>query len=314
MKISKLFYFITLLVLLMSCSSQQKLTKTPMNNYTQFRALQQKFTSTDGEIAYIDKGQGEVILLLHGVPTSSWVYREMIDGLVTKGYRVIAPDMLGYGNSANPDGYDIYAHAAHAKRLLALMESLNIKEWHHVTHDVGGLWTWELLKADKTKVKSLTLLNTIVYEEGFNPPVNMTEGFKAKTAMWAYRQWLLRPLLMNGLFKSGLKKENKLDKNEKEGYKQPLREDKTKGMYYFFTQTGKPFPDNSSLFESLNIPTCLIWGEHDKMLQIQPQQERIRKKFGIRQDNFHIIDAKHFIQEEEPALVNKYILQFLNNQ
>lgn len=100
----------------------------------------------------------------------------MIDGLISDGYRVIAPDMLGFGSSANPDGYDIYSAKQHGKRILELMNYLKINTWTHVTHDAGGLWTWELLKQDKKRVAKLILLNTIVYEEGFHPPIKMKKA------------------------------------------------------------------------------------------------------------------------------------------
>ena len=63
--------------------------------YQDFRDQQQTFVSPEGTIKYIYRGDGEVILLLHGVPTSGWLYRHMIDELA-KTHRVIAPDMLGF--------------------------------------------------------------------------------------------------------------------------------------------------------------------------------------------------------------------------
>ena len=54
--------------------------------------------------------------------------------------------MLGFGTGASPDGYDIYAPAQHSKRILALMDSLNISKWAHVMHVAGGVWAWELAK------------------------------------------------------------------------------------------------------------------------------------------------------------------------
>ena len=98
-----------------------------MLDYKKFRQSQQSFSSSDGNIKYIDKGSGIPILLLHGVPTSSWLYRKMIDGLVQAGFRVVAPDMLGFGNSANPTGYEIYSQKQHAKRILELMDFLVLR-------------------------------------------------------------------------------------------------------------------------------------------------------------------------------------------
>jgi len=122
--------------------------------YTDFRKSQEAFVSEDGDMKYIDRGKGEVVVLLHGVPTSGWLYRKMIDSLVDKGYRVIVPDMLGFGSSDSPKGYDLYTPEAHSKRLLALMDSLEIKNWNHVFHDAGGLWTWELFKLHLIEYKN----------------------------------------------------------------------------------------------------------------------------------------------------------------
>ena len=95
--------------------------------YSQFRAIQKSFASKDGTLKYIDQGEGEVILLLHGIPTSGWLYRKIINLISEKGYRVIVPDMLGFGNSDSPNGYDIYSEENHAQRILDLMDSLQIK-------------------------------------------------------------------------------------------------------------------------------------------------------------------------------------------
>ncbi len=110
----------------------------------------------------------------------------MIDEL-EKTHRVIVPDMLGFGSSDSPKGYDIYSEARHAERLLALMNHLEIKNWTHVMHDAGGLWTWELLKNDPNRINKLIVLNTIIYEDGFKPPIRFKKGFIARTAMWSYR-------------------------------------------------------------------------------------------------------------------------------
>jgi pimeloyl-ACP methyl ester carboxylesterase len=104
-----------------NCSSNKNMVNSSTLTYSKFKATQKSFLSSDGTLKYIDKGEGKVILLLHGIPTSSWLYRKMIDGLVEEGYRVIAPDMLGFGNSDNPDGYELYNAKQHGKRILLLL-------------------------------------------------------------------------------------------------------------------------------------------------------------------------------------------------
>ena len=188
-------FCLTLLVLLSfvisGCSTVEHLNEKEKQTYAEFRVSQESFLSSDGKISYVDVGESDkVILLLHGVPSSSWLYRKMFDDLVDDGYRVIAPDMLGFGNSDSPDGYDVYAPEQHAKRILELMESLDIDTWTHVMHDAGGVWTWALVDQKRPKTKSqnigdwlklsfyLTLIN-VTATEGVNlhvvPPPTMTK-------------------------------------------------------------------------------------------------------------------------------------------
>ena len=292
-----------------SCSS----SVSESQDYHAFRKLQKSHTVKDGHISYLDKGKGEAILLLHGVPSSGWLYRKMVDGLVEKGYRVIVPDMLGYGSSANPKGYEIYSPEQQAKRLVSLMDSLGIKKWNHVFHDVGGTWTWELLRDNQHRVNKLVMLNSIALADGFHPPVRMEEGVVAKTAMWGYRNGVTTDLLLDRLFEEGLKDPSKLTEADRAGYKIPLLEGKTKGMYYFFTQTCNNSPDYSDVIGKVRNPTAVIWGAHDTMLQWTPQSEAMLNKLSVSKSDVHIIDAKHFIQEEQPDLINNYIVQFLQN-
>lgn len=301
-----IFLFLCVLAFCCSCSSIKKNDK---NAYNSYQASQKSFLSKDGTLKYIDAGEGEkVILLLHGVPTSGWLYRKITPLLTKKGYRVIVPDMLGFGNSDNPKGYDLYKEEKHAERILALMDSLHINHWHHVMHDVGGLWTWELLKQAPKRITKISVLNTLVYPEGFHPPVKMKKGGFAKFSMWLYKNGVTTTPMLKMLFKKGVKDPKKITKSAFYGYKKPMLEGKTEGMYYFFTQTKKPLTDYTSVFKNLNIPVQFIWGQHDEMLQIQPQQNKILNDFTIQQSQIHLLDAKHFIQEEQPEQIVNFIL------
>lgn len=297
------------ILLLFSCKPYTSTAmKTGEITYSQFRAKQLDFSSSFGNIKYVDQGEGAVILLLHGVPTSGWLYRNMIDEL-SRFNRVIVPDMLGFGHSDSPEGYEIYNEENHATRLLELMNHLGVPSWTHVTHDAGGLWTWELMRKDPNRIEKLVVLNTIIYEAGFDPPIRMKKGFIARTAMWSYRNGITTNMMLRGLFKTGLK-ENNLNKTDLEGYKTPLLEGKTKAMYYFFTQTCQDLPLYEEVLQQSNIPVAVIWGQHDEFLLWEPQKNAVIKDMKISEENIHIIDAKHFIQEEQPAALVQFIQEF----
>lgn len=139
------------------------------------------------------------------------------------------------------------------------MDALKINSWVHIMHDAGGLWTWELLKKQPNRISKLVVLNTIIYEAGFDPPIRFKKGFIARTAMWSYRNGITTNMMLNGLFKTGLNN-NTLNKTDVEGYKKPLREGKTRGMYYFFTQTCEDLPDYRKMIQKIDVPTLVIWG------------------------------------------------------
>jgi haloalkane dehalogenase len=220
--------------------------------------------------------------------------------------------MLGFGSSDSPKGYEIYSEEKHATRLLGLMDALKVKNWAHVMHDAGGLWTWELFKKQPNRISKLVILNTIIYKEGFNPPIRFKPGIIAKTAMWSYRNGISTNTMLNGLFKSGLTKNN-LNKIDVEGYKKPLREAKTRAMYYFFSSTCNTLTDYSKVVSAIDIPVAVIWGENDSFLKWKPQSDNVIRDLKISAESIHLLDAKHFIQEEQSKEINNLIIAFLKN-
>ncbi len=279
-------------------------------NYSEFILTKKTFASSKGTIKYIDKGHGTVLLLLHGVPTSSWLYRKMVDEL-SQNHRVIVPDMLGFGSSDSPKGYEIYEPKEHAKRILELMDFLKIDIWSHVFHDAGGLWTWELLKLSSKRIENLIILNSVIYEEGFKPPIRFKKGFLAKFVMKLYSYSLTNGILLNGLFNQSLVKNN-LSKDDLMGYKTPLLEGKTEAMYHFFSNTCNDLPNYQEVIKSLSMPKLLIWGKHDKFLVIDEMMEKVKLDMSLEDSNINIIEAKHYIQEEKPVKINELILGFLS--
>ncbi|MEM9022247.1 MAG: alpha/beta fold hydrolase [Bacteroidota bacterium] len=136
----------------------------------EYRAHLKTVAVDGGNMAYLDLGKGQPILLVHGVPTSSWLYRHVASRLTQQGFRVIAPDLLGYGNSDKPKDVDQYDTEKQAQRLIALMDTLGIARWTHVCHDVGGLWTWQLLHAQPERVEKLVILTPSPTKKGSSHP------------------------------------------------------------------------------------------------------------------------------------------------
>ncbi len=90
----------------------------------------------DLEVAYYDDGDGDPVVFCHGIPTSSFLWREIAPPLADE-YRVIAPDMVGYGNSAMHDGFD-RSIRAQEEMIVALVDELGLETLSFVGHDLGG--------------------------------------------------------------------------------------------------------------------------------------------------------------------------------
>jgi len=282
---------------------------TEYRTYNDFLKTVEFFNSADGKLAYIDKGSGPVILLMHGVPTSCWLYRKIIPQLVKNGYRVIAPDMLGFGASDKPEGYEIYSDENMAKRTLALMDYLKIENWAQVFHDGGGLWTWSMLKQDPSRINQIFMLNTIVYEAGFKPPIRMKPGKIAGLFARMYTSKAGQKIVLDQTFKQGVNKSKVVTNEMLRGYKKPFIKNGHGAIYYFFTQTDKPIEDFSELHRSLDIPTTVIWGKNDVILVWENIKDKVMANFNLSEKDIHVIDGKHFIQEEQPGLIAEIILK-----
>lgn len=88
---------------------------------------------------YVDEGEGELLLCLHGQPSWSYLYRKMIPILVEAGYRVVAPDLVGFGKSDKPADRADYTYANHVTWLGRFVEALDLREATLVCQDWGSL-------------------------------------------------------------------------------------------------------------------------------------------------------------------------------
>lgn len=115
-----------------------------------------------GRMSYVDEGQGEAILMLHGNPTWSFFYRNLIKGL-SKRYRCIAPDHIGMGLSEKPQTGFSYQLADHIENVVKLVEHLQLERFHLIMHDWGGAIGMGLAQRFPEKVGHLVLMNTAAY-------------------------------------------------------------------------------------------------------------------------------------------------------
>jgi len=113
-------------------------------------------------IHYVDVGprDGELILCLHGQPTWSYLYRKMIPLLTAAGYRVIAPDLVGFGRSDKPASRSDYSYARHVAWIHAFVRALALEDITLVCQDWGGLIGLRVLAAEPARFARVVTANT----------------------------------------------------------------------------------------------------------------------------------------------------------
>jgi len=128
------------------------------------------FDVGEGRLHYVDEGSGSPVVLVHGTPTWSFLWRRLIPHLVATGHRVIAPDHLGFGLSDKPRGAG-YRPEDHARRLAVLLDALELSDVTLVVHDVGGPIGLSYALDRPERVSRLVILNSWLWPLDDDPVI-----------------------------------------------------------------------------------------------------------------------------------------------
>ncbi len=136
----------------------------------------------DMRVHYLDEGprDGPVMLLCHGMPTWSYLYRHMIPALVEAGYRCIAPDHLGFGKSDKPLDLHWYTIARHTEVLSSLVVNLDLNNITLVCQDWGGPTGLAQAAMMPERFSRLCIMNTWLHHEGYE----YSEGIRNWNQSW----------------------------------------------------------------------------------------------------------------------------------
>ena len=250
---------------------------------------------------------GSTIVFLHGIPSSSFLWRKVIDHLQQE-FTCFAVDMLGYGDSDKPKDKDL-SITAQAEYIAQWSEAVGLDEFHLVGHDIGGGVAQLLALRHPEKVRRLVLIDTIAYDSWPVPDID-----RLKDAQWddLLRSRDLRSgfrrALEAGLFNKSLVTDELL-----EGYVGPFLGQEGRAAYLRCARTLKTnhLSDYSQEIEALSNPTLVLWGQHDQYQEL---------RFGERLSNAlanHQLEVcpngSHFLPEDQPSWVAERIRSFLTN-
>ena len=137
-----------------------------------------RFAAVHGvRMHYVEQGGGEPIVFLHGNPTWSYLWRNVIPIVAAKG-RCIAPDLVGFGKSGKPDIE--YGYADHVKYFDGFMEALGLENVTLVLHDWGGAFGFDYALRHRRNVKAIAFLEAVVFTFDWDEfPAALRETFRA---------------------------------------------------------------------------------------------------------------------------------------
>lgn len=263
-----------------------------------------------GRMHYVDEGQGEVIVMVHGTPTWSFLYRNLIKKL-SPHYRVIAPDHIGFGLSDKPENWS-YLPLDHARNLSDLVERLELRDITLVVHDFGGPIGLSYAIEHPENVKRIVIMNTFMWplkgDKAFEMPNRI---FNNPLGRFAYKRLNFSPVVM---VRSAWGDKKKLTKEIHRHYIQALPTPSDRQGTWVFLQQ---LIGSSDWYQSLwdrrdNLrgkPALIFWGMKDIAFK-EKELERWKDLFpAARVVCFP--EAGHFLQEEEGDQIASVMQEFL---
>jgi pimeloyl-ACP methyl ester carboxylesterase len=275
--------------------------------------------TANGEFPLIDEGSGIPILLLHGFPDSKELWKNQIPALVEAGYRVIAPDLRGYGDAPSPLEKEKYSIPILMSDVIGILDELKLDKVHLVGHDWGAALSWQL---------------AIYYAHRFNSLTVLSVGIPLSSAWLSMEQrqksWYFYLFLQEGLAEKTFADNNwefakeffdghKQSKEVLQRLQQPNALTTALNWYrgnmqnmlaqsnvdYTPTNVEPVIPQNK-----IQIPVLGIWSDMDFALgEAQMEQS---KDFVIDFTYRKIEGAGHWMMLDRPEEVNSEMLNFLS--
>jgi haloalkane dehalogenase len=264
------------------------------------------FIDVDGlRMHYVDDGDGTTFLLLHGEPTSSFLWRNIIPQLPG---RKVAPDLIGFGQSDKPEEIDWYSYDRHVNSITRLVTELDLRDIALVVHDWGGPIGLRFAVENPKRVARLVILNTGI------------GGGSAPSETWLRFRAVVREL--GGALDIGRLVEagttNGLDDGTRAAYDAPFPTPESKAGALAFPELVPTEPDHPNTapinrvrdaLRTWDRPALVVWGADDAVLPVGIAQAFVDLIPGA-EGPLLIAGASHFLQEDRPDEVAAAIGSF----
>jgi pimeloyl-ACP methyl ester carboxylesterase len=271
------------------------------------------------KLAYRESGPAgaPVMLLLHGFPTSSHMFRHLIPALADR-YHVIAPDYPGYGESGSPDRSTFdYTFANFGNLIRQLLERLRVDSYAMYVMDYGAPVGWQLFVKAPDKLTALVVQNGNAYEEGlkaFWDPIKTYWADGAAASRDALR-WLVKLDTTIFQYTDGVDDKERISPDnwihDQALLDRPGNEDIQMDVMYDYRNNVPLYPEVQRLFRKHQPPTLIVWGERDTIF---PADGAHPYKRDLHDLEFHLIPTGHFVLEDRGDEVIPMIRDFLDRR
>lgn len=251
----------------------------------------------------LEQGEGDPVVLLHGVPVSSYLYRKVVPALADRGLRGIAFDFPGLGLAERPAGFD-YSWSGLARWTGQAIDALGIERCHLVVHDIGGPVGFEWAIRNRERVISLTALNTLVDAATFHRPWPM-HPFSIGGLGEVWLRSMVRPAFRQIYYLVGISDRSDVPRAQVDTHHALLKRG-DRGRAFLEIMRGFELSQAKErfFFDGLAdrpYPAQVVWGEQDTMLG-ENRRQAVMRALGV--EHATLLPAKHFLQEDQaPAAV-----------
>ncbi|MGH2723870.1 MAG: alpha/beta fold hydrolase [Actinomycetota bacterium] len=270
----------------------------------------------DVRLHYVDEGEGQPVLLLHGNPTWSYLYRRFIPPLAEAGFRAVAPDHMGFGRSDRPPGHARYTMRSHVQNLVGFIRGLDLREVTLVMQDWGGPIGFGAAVEEPDRIARLVIMNTGVGVFPSGTPMPFHEPFRQKGLGELLA--LGSNLFVEAMF-GGMRPESATPLVA-EAYRAPFPDYYSRVPILAFVRDvpiGHEHPTAPYMHEvaeqvpGLRRPTLVVWGMRDRTFP--PFLLEVWRQIYPHAQVLELPEARHYLQEDEPEAITDRLIAFLRS-
>jgi pimeloyl-ACP methyl ester carboxylesterase len=283
-------------------------------------AIYYRTVRIDGiDVFYREAGPANapVVLLLHGFPASSFMYRDLMMRLATR-YHVVAPDYPGFGYSAAPSTNDFTYTFDHLAGVIEkFTERMGLERYAIYMQDFGGPVGFRLASKQPKKVSSLIIQNANAYEEG------LPDNFWALArALWKtpspanfakLREAAISDSALEWNYTHGVKDPTRISPDswvlQRALVNRPGNKEIMLALLYDYRTNLGLYAKWHEYFRTYQPPTLIVWGEHDVIFPAQGARAYLR---DLPKAELHLLDTGHFALEDKGAEIGQLMIDFLN--